>query len=140
MRRLALILALCVVCCSCQKSVNRKATFPVTGAVTVDGKPVEQIAIRCISETGLDAKDPTESSCFTDSEGKFKISTYQNGDGVPVGRYVLTFQWGQRNLFSGGYGGDQFNGKYVDPKTSTIKFEVKEGQPTDVGTIALTTK
>jgi hypothetical protein len=140
MRRLALILALCVVCCSCQKSVSRKPTFPVTGAVTVDGKPMEQIAVRCISETGIDTKDPTESFSFTDKTGKFKISTYQSGDGVPVGKYVLTFQAGKWNLFSHSYDGDEFNGKYRDPKTSTVKFEVKEGQPTDVGTIPLTTK
>jgi hypothetical protein len=140
MRRFALVLVLCVVCCSCEKEPPRKATYPVTGTVLVDRQPVDQIAIRCISVAGIDQKDPTESATFTDAEGKFKISTYKSGDGVPVGSYVLTFQWGQWNLISRQYGGDKFNGKYADTKTSTIKFDVKEGQPTDLGTIELTTK
>ncbi len=140
MRRLALVIALCVICCSCKESVQRKATYPVTGIVLVDGQPVEQIAIRCISKTGMDKADPTESSCFTDKEGKFKIATYQQDDGVPVGSYVLTFQWGERNLFSGQYSGDKFNGKYSDPATSQFGFDVKEGVPTDLGTIELSTK
>ena len=106
----------------------------------MDGKPVEQMAVRCINVAGIDTQDPTESSTFTDAEGKFEIATYQSGDGVPVGSYVLTFQWGERNLISFQYGGDKFNGKYSDPKTSTIKFDVQEGQPTDLGTIELTTK
>jgi len=140
MRRFALILALCVVCGACKKDMNRVATFPVTGTVLVDGQPVEQLAVRCISLQGMDKENPTESSTFTDKEGKFSISTYEAGDGVPVGSYVLTFQWGQWNLFSGGYGGDKFEGKYNDPAKSTFKFDVQEGQPTDVGTIELSTK
>jgi hypothetical protein len=141
MRRFALILVLCAMCCSCDKGPPRKATFPVTGTVRVDGKPVDQMAIRCISVSGMDAQDPTESATFTDAEGNFQIATYQKGDGVPVGSYVLTFEWGQWNYISMQYGGpDKLNGKYADPKTSTIKFDVKEGQPTDLGTIELTTK
>jgi hypothetical protein len=136
MRRLALILIVCVACCSCDKPLSRKATFPVTGIVFVDGKPVDQLAIGCVNLAGIDAKEPTESATFTDKDG-----TYQKGDGVPVGSYVLTFNWGQWNLMSMQYGGpDKLNGKYSDPKTSTIKFDVKEGQPTDLGTIQLTTK
>jgi hypothetical protein len=140
MRRLALILVLCLVCCSCKESVSRKATYPVTGTVLIDGKAVDQVAVRCISKTGLDAADPTESSCFTDKDGKFTIATYEQGDGVPVGSYTLTFQWGERNLFSGTYSGDKLNGKYSDAKTSKVSFEVKEGVPTDLGTIELSTK
>lgn len=142
MGRLAVMtLVVCVVCTSCDKGPPRKATFPVTGTVLVDGKPVDQLAIRCISVAGIDTKDPTESATFTDTEGKFQIATYQQGDGVPVGSYVLTFEWGQWNYISMQYGGpDKLKGKYADAETSTTKFEVQEGQPTDLGTIQLTTK
>ena len=142
MQRLALILVLCVCCCSCHKAPPRKATYPVTGTVLVDGKPADDLAIRCLSATGLlDEKDPTVSAAFTDKDGKFQIATYQKADGVPAGSYVLTFEWGQRNLISAQYGGpDKLNGKYLSAKTSTVTFEVKEGEPKDLGTIQLTTK
>ena len=142
MGRLAVMtLVVCVVCTSCDKGPPRKATFPVTGTVLVDGKPVDQLAIRCISVAGIDTKDPTESATFTDKDGKFAIATYQAADGVPIGSYVLTFEWGQWNYISMQYGGpDKLKGKYADAKASTTKFEVQEGQPTDLGTIQLTTK
>ena len=141
MRRLTLMLILCAICGSCDKSDNRKATYPVTGVVRVDGQPVGQLAISCVSATGLDKANPTVSAAFTDKEGAFKISTYEKGDGVPVGDYVLTVIWGQMNLLSMQYGGpDKLKGKYADPATSTIKFTVKEGVPTDLGTNELTTK
>jgi hypothetical protein len=88
----------------------------------------------------MNEENPTISSAFTDKQGKFSISTYEQADGVPVGSYVLTFEWGQWNMMSMQYGGpDKLNGKYSDPKTSEVRFEVKAGEPTDLGTIKLTT-
>ena len=81
-----------------------------------------------------------ERVAFTDEEGKFEISTYESSDGVPAGEYALTFMWGKWNM-SGSYGGpDKLNDRYTDPKTSEVKVTVKDGEPTDLGTIELTTK
>ncbi len=141
MRRWTIVLLTLLVCCSCSKDDNRKAVFPVTGKILVDGKPVADIAIRCVDQAGFDRKNPTTSHTFTKPDGSFAISTYKSGDGVPVGDYVITLEWGQRNLISMQYGGpDKLNGKYADPKTSEIKFSVKPGVPTDLGTINVTTK
>jgi hypothetical protein len=142
MRRWAVILMLGALCAACSKSgpQDRKATFPVTGTIKVDGKAIEQLAVTCHDVKGIDTANPTVSAALTDKDGKFKISTYQAGDGVPVGDYVLTFAWGQMNLLTMQYSGDKFNGKYADPKTTPHKFSVKEGVPTDLGTIELTTK
>lgn len=140
MQRWMVILVVGLVCGACSKAPERKATFPVTGVVKVDGQIVMDLAVRCHDTKGIDKAEPTYSAARTDAEGKFKISTYQSGDGVPVGDYVLTFTWGEVNLISMQYSGDKFKGKYDDPKTSTHKFSVKEGVPTDLGTIELTTK
>ncbi|MFQ5732027.1 MAG: hypothetical protein ACE5KM_08735 [Planctomycetaceae bacterium] len=130
-------------CCSCGKEeTNRKPTFPVTGRVTVDGKaPGSPIAVKCHPVDGMDKQNPTISSAFTAEGGKFEISTYNSGDGIPEGQYVLTFYWGKHNPFTMNYGGpDKLKNRYKNPKTSKFKITVKAGEPTDLGRIDLKTK
>ncbi len=118
----------------------RVVTIPVSGIVTVDGKPQDQIAIRAEPVNGPTPTHSTPSS-FSDKEGKFALTTYESGDGVPVGEYKVTFKWGQINLMSGRYEGDKFKGKYADPGTSEVSIQVTESsEPVDLGTIDLTTK
>ena len=128
--------------CSCGKKPGfRKETFPVSGQLYVDGTPVEKVAVTCLDVTGVDKEHPTISQAYTEKDGTFKISTYESGDGVPAGDYVLTFYWGELNLMSMSYGGpDKLNDRYKDPAGSTVKFSVKKGAPTDLGKIELTTK
>lgn len=142
MMRLTIVATCCLLLCSCgKKDESRKETYPVSGVVTVDGQAVDALAVRCTDVNGLDKENPTISSAFTDEEGKFEISTYESADGMPAGEYVLTFMWGEWNMISGSYGGpDQLKDRYADPKTSEVKFTVKEGEPTELGTIELTTK
>ncbi len=117
----------------------RVVTIPVTGILTVDGKPQAQIAVRAEPVSGSTPTNNTPSS-FSDDEGKFALTTYESGDGVPAGEYKLTFKWGQINLFSGRYEGDKFKGKYADPEKSEISIHVTESsEPVDLGTIDLTT-
>jgi hypothetical protein len=139
-KRLLALAALCLVFSSCGEEQFRKETFPVTGEVYVDGEPAAELAVRCINVNGLDKEHPTTSAAFTDKTGEFEISTYEQADGVPVGDYVLTFQWGQWNRMTASYGGDKLNGRYRDPKTSEHRFTVEEGKPTELGRIELTTK
>jgi len=132
----------CVFLCSCgETDPSRKPTYPVTGEVYVDGQPAAELAVRCTDVKGLDKENPTISSAFTDEEGKFEISTYEAADGVPAGEYILTFMWGQWNRVSGSYGGpDKLGDRYSNPETSEHRITVKEGEPTDLGRIELTTK
>jgi hypothetical protein len=121
----------------------RKPTIKVTGDVLVDGKePDTPVQIECVNTAGMDKEHPTLSRSETNELGAFTFSTYQQGDGVPPGDYVLTFKWQQFNLMSRSYGGpDKLKGRYADPKKSEHKFSVKEGdEPLDLGTIKLTTK
>ncbi len=129
---------------SCAKEVdpNRKPTSPVTGQVTIDGKqPGSPVKVECHNLNGIDQSNPTVSGGLTKEDGTFSLSTYKTGDGVPAGKYVLTFTWGQWNYISNSYGGqDKLNGRYSDPETSEIRFEVDGEEPVDLGTIALTTE
>lgn len=118
----------------------RVKTVPVTGQVNVDGKPQSLLAVRAKPVSG---ETPTASipSAFTDENGRFSLSTYESGDGVPVGDYKLIFQWGQVNMMTGKYGGDKFNGKYADPEKSEYSVKATEtSEPIDVGVVELSTK
>ena len=136
------LVIVCLALASCGRGPgDRKATFPVTGEVYVDGKPAAQLAVTCVDLRGIDEKNPTSSAAFTDEAGKFAISTYQSADGVPEGEYVLTFLWGQYNLITMNYGGpDKLKNRYMDSKKPKVRFTVVKGQPTNLGRIDLTTK
>ena len=118
-----------------------KETYPVTGQVFVDGSPVENLAVTCHLVGEIDKLNPSNSATFTGTDGKFAISTYNQGDGVPVGEYLLTFMWGELNVFSASYGGpDKLNDRYSDVGESKFKVHVEKGKPTNLGKIELTTK
>ncbi len=127
--------------CSCKsRDPNWKETHPAKGEVYVDGQPAEFLRVMCTNVNGIDKENPTVSSATTDKDGKFEISTYEKGDGLPEGEYVLTFMWGQLDRISGYGGPDKLKQKYLDPKKSEHKFTVVKGKPTDLGRIELKTK
>lgn len=57
---------------------------PVTGSVTLDGKPLPGATVVFTSEDGSKV-----ATGFSDDDGKFKLS-YQNGPGIPHGTYKVT--------------------------------------------------
>lgn len=130
--------------CAEQPRGNRKPTARVTGQVVVDGRPVPAgtpLKVECHSVHGIDKSAPSISSALTGDDGHFEISTYESGDGVPAGDYVLTFVWGKMNLMAATYGGpDKLKGRYSNAQKSEVKFTVREGEATDFGRIELTTE
>ena len=71
-----------IVLTGCSNS-SRPPTYPVTGTVTSQGKPVAGAAITFV---------PTDqrgeaASAITDSEGKYALTTWQAGDGARPGEY-----------------------------------------------------
>ncbi len=63
---------------------SKPATFPVTGVVTLDGKPVADAQITFVGE-------PPENSAatVTDAEGKYALATFSAGDGARPGHYKI---------------------------------------------------
>ena len=145
MRRFGLLVALLgllPLANGCGSKSGNKPTYPVVGRVLVDGQPADYLAVSAEPADGrLDPDQPTVTACFTDKEGRFALSTYVQGDGVPEGEYVLTFMWGQMNLMSMNYGGpDKLKGRYSKPEASQHRFTVGKGQPKlDLGDIELST-
>jgi hypothetical protein len=57
---------------------------PVTGVVTVDGKPVAAAQVLFTSPNRRPAAGET------DADGRYVLSTYETGDGAAVGSYTVT--------------------------------------------------
>lgn len=143
--KLYFLLIFCVLALSaCEEKINpgSKQTFPVTGIITVDGKPPgSPIKISVHDAKGIDPNDPSVSWSLSKDDGSFALNTYQAGDGVPVGDYTLTFFWGTWNAVSMSFGGqDRLNDRYRKVEDSTVKFQVDGTGPVNLGTIELTTK
>jgi hypothetical protein len=62
---------------------SRPRTYPVTGTVTMQGKPVANAVITFVP-TGTDGE---AASAITDSEGKYALTTWEAGDGARPGEY-----------------------------------------------------
>ncbi|QDU40359.1 hypothetical protein Mal4_47150 [Maioricimonas rarisocia] len=138
---LAVALLLALGCGENMPVGDRVPTVPVKGQLLVDGEPAAAVKVQCVRNSGPQDGLPG-SGAFTDEEGRFAVSTFVSGDGVPTGAYRVTFFWGQYNLMNGRYvGPDKLEGKYSDPDESKITFTVEDqGKPVDLGTIELSTK
>lgn len=120
---------------------NRKETYPVTGSVYVDEKPAGAVQVTLHDQAGVDVNNPTFSMTFTQADGSFALSTYEEGDGVPAGEYTITFQWRDLNPLNLQYSGpDKLGNKYSDPQTTPFRVKVEPGKPVDLGRIELSTK
>ncbi len=137
-----LAIVVSVGCSQPQHSYHKKETVPVSGYVTVDGTvPDSPITVKFHPVGGIDQEHPTISQTLTGDNGQFAVSTYEEGDGVPPGEYVVTFFWGKFNAMSMSFAGpDQLKNRYATPEKSPIKVTVASGKPVDMGEVPLTTK
>ena len=125
--------------CSCSsKGLVRQKTYPVSGKVTVDGKPVAHLRVFAKTKEALDPKYPVIPQAATKDDGTFQLYTYEPGDGAPAGDYALIFTW--QNFKGLRYEGpDKLRKRYADPAKSRFPLKVEKG-PVDLGTIELRTK
>lgn len=64
-------------------SSSRPPTYPVTGTVSLQGKPVAGAAVTFVpADTEGEA-----ASAITDSDGKYALTTWEAGDGARPGQY-----------------------------------------------------
>lgn len=124
--------------CGCSEPPRggpRLQTSPVTGVIQVDGQAAELVEITCQAE-GENAALKYPLSTMTDKDGKFALTTYQSGDGLPEGVYLLSFKWQEPGIVPK----DKFNGAYADPKKSGHKLTVVKGQKNELGVLDLSSK
>ncbi|MBX3437837.1 MAG: hypothetical protein KF861_10125 [Planctomycetaceae bacterium] len=148
-----LIAAHVFVGCSKPERPKTEPTFPVSGTVTIDGKPTPGVKVWMFKEAEAPGYvDPVLGAPHmgeTGADGKFQITTYNTGDGAPVGDYVFGFFWqGNPKVVPFAIPDEVpvdraaagFNRKYGDPTRTGIKVKVEEGKSADLGVLDLKTK
>ena len=112
---------------------GRLPRSPVSGRVTVDGKPAGGALGVLHPAAGSVAPEaekirPT-GTC--DRDGKFVLGTWELADGVPAGRWKATVQWFTAAGAADGADPetapaetDRLGGAYGDPETTALTVEV----------------
>lgn len=142
-----------VVGCGGPKPPELEKTFPVTGVIHIDGKPTEGVLVMLFKAAegliGFEINTPPVQKGTTGPDGKFAITTYNEGDGAPVGEYHLAFHWPGNPKIPPLSNPDEipvdpiavrFNGNYANPSRNSFLAKVEEGKPVDLGTLDLKSK
>jgi len=105
---------------------GRKTCYPVRGRILVDGKPAPDAIV--MFHPAFEDPDRVMPIGQADAEGNFAIPSYINGDGAPVGEYIVTFEWRERSglLKNNFEGPDRLKGRYYDPKKSNFRVTVEK--------------
>ena len=117
-------------------------TTPVSAQVFVDGEPA--LGLRVTFHPDPDTTELARSvETMSDQDGALVVGTYKRGDGLPAGRYYVTFKW----MRSEGFGTqtqDKLKGLYrsqaLDPTTSDTMIIVEDDVPLDLPPFELSTK
>jgi hypothetical protein len=131
------VLAVSLQACGCG---NRKPVYPVRGKVV---GPVGEAAVGAtVLFTRVDG-DPNDKEIVNaygvvDEWGEYKLTTYEKGDGVPEGEYVVTITWSGDEATPEPEGGlDRLQGLHDRAPTPTIHFTVKKSGSNEVDTITV---
>lgn len=84
----------CLAVLGCKKNeYPRVDVHPVRGSVQLQGRPVggARIVLHPLEETGTDLRP----RAVTAADGTFAVTTFEEHDGAPVGRYQVTISWRQ---------------------------------------------
>ena len=126
----AAVLAIAL-CTSCNGD-TRKPVHPTRGkVVNKNGAAPEGVLVifTPVGETDAAKNWPHGfPRATTDKDGAFALTTYASDDGIPAGEYIVTMQW--TPPVSGNEerdAPDKFGGRYADPKKSTWKVTIIEG-------------
>ena len=68
------------------RASNQPNLVPVSGAITLDGKPLSGVAL-VFTPTG--STRGTGATGYTDTAGKYELTATHGGKGTPVGKYQV---------------------------------------------------
>ena len=104
--------------------IKKASVAKFSGRVSVDGQPpTAEGRLFVVLNDPEHLSDPQKATPIfakCDQEGRFEFTSYQGGDGVPIGKYVVTFaqlhlQASQPKGRGFGGRGSQFTQQYVGP-------------------------
>ena len=133
------ILVLCVPSCGS----DRPTCYPVRGEIFVgqgkDRTPANG-AVVIFHPTAPASAEAPRPTAHVGEDGKFALTTYVKGDGAPAGEYAITIEWRLPRPpppHQPKQTGDRLQGRYADPRTSTIRYSVEKNKDNNVPAIEL---
>ena len=103
---------------------------PVQGKVVYRGQPAKgfRVTFHPLQDIGELKFAP---SAITESDGTFRLRSYQPEDGAPLGEYAVTLEWPDHLIEADDPDPkpvtDRLRGAYGDPQRSQIKVSVTAG-------------
>jgi hypothetical protein len=94
---------------------------PVSGRVTVSGRPAAGVQVRLYLLNRYHDADAPRPEATTDKEGRFRLRTGGDRDGAPSGQYVATLVWP-----TGPGGSDRLGGAFAEPDGSGLVALIEE--------------
>jgi BON domain len=124
----ALLAGLLLIGCG-RSGPSRVATHPTKGVITYQGQPVGGAFVALHPKEAAAAEVPTPTA-IVQPDGSFAVTTYDAGDGLPEGEYVVTVQWRKAVKQGGEYlpGPNLLPAKYGKPETSDLVIRIAAGQ------------
>jgi hypothetical protein len=121
----------CLLAVGCGGKNAPRATYPVSGSVEYNGQiPVGGMVVLNPVSKPDDGKQFFTPRGTVNSDGTFKLWTYELDDGAPAGDYIVTFSW-HGNVTDEDLQNAQTElmpMKYRKPETSDIKVTITDGE------------
>jgi hypothetical protein len=122
------VLGTALVCSACGRDDGRVPVFPVHGQVFLDGKAVPHAYV-VFHPVGGSAQSDIHPRAHAEEDGSFWLSTYDSGDGAPVGDYVITVQaYKAQTESDNGNSPNLLPMPYANPKTSKLRAHVEASE------------
>lgn len=114
-----------IACLGCGGEDWQAETYPAHGRVTINGEPAGGAVVE-LHSTGEepDARN-SRPWAIVQEDGSYTLSTYEKGDGAPVGDYVVTLRWPPQA--SEPTLADRLGGAYSNASRSERKVAITEG-------------
>jgi hypothetical protein len=122
--RLAIVLASILTAAGCGD--GKIARYPVTGIVTVDGKPAPDATVMFNPVNGPPELMKERPFSQTDPSGKYELHTLVPGDGAPAGDYKVTIRWPTYPP-GGGPPTDRLGNRYWELEKTPLTAKVEKG-------------
>jgi hypothetical protein len=109
---------------------DRETVVPVSGIVLLDDLAEMDLTIRLVRDDAT-APAPSDPKAVTDRLGKFKFTTYMDGDGVPPGKYRMLIEQLARQGSSGWGSTDKLENRFNYLTDPVMTIEVAKGAPVE---------
>ncbi len=113
----------------CGEHRARTPVYPVHGKLTIEGVAAAGATIFFHPATVIDAS-PLRPLAIVDADGGFSPTTYEHGDGLPAGDYIVTASWPLvvvNELGESNAGDDRLKHRYSDPTRPVARIKVVPG-------------